>query len=213
MRKPLIVLAIFVAVFLLHFFTYNLRSEVTRDLEVYGLSLQEISLLKDGDLILRHGYGLVSDGIVQTLNEKYHVSHVGILVQCDTCEYGFKVIHCVSQSLYPVDGVQDQSLSQFFWDSQKNSIIVVRFKLANDSTRHLITKKAKEYLDRHVPFDHEFNILDTNSLYCSELPWLVFKHVFHVDIFGDINPKSLDHLKFSHFWDPRFFDVIINHQK
>lgn len=211
MKKPLLVAANFVAAFFLYFLTYNARSNATRDIVHYDLTPEEYALLKDGDLILRHGYGMVSDGIVQALNDEYHVSHVGILVSCDTCSHGFKIVHCVSQSLYPVDGVQEQSFPQFLWDSQLNSIMVVRFKLANDSTRHLISQKALEYLERKVPFDHSFDINDTNSLYCSELPWLVLKHAFNVDIFEGKDFKKYDHLKFSVFWDPKYFDVVINH--
>ncbi|MCX7696298.1 MAG: YiiX/YebB-like N1pC/P60 family cysteine hydrolase [Bacteroidales bacterium] len=211
MKKPLMVAGIFLAAFLLYFVTYNVRSSATRDIVRYDLNPEEYSLLKDGDFILRHGYGLVSDGIVQTFNEDYHVSHVGILVSCDTCPHGFKIIHCVSQSLYPIDGVQEQSFPQFLWDSQLNSIMVVRFKFANDTTRHLISKKAIEYLERKVPFDHSFDITDTTSFYCSELPWLVLKNVFHVDIFEGKDFNQFEHLKFEVFWNPKYFDVIINH--
>lgn len=211
MKKGLATTLVFIAAFALFLLTYDLRSEQKQQHENYDLTEDEYAMLKDGDIILRHGYGLVSDGIANTLNEEFHVSHCAILVQSDTAIHGFRVIHSVSQSLSPYDGVQEQSFPRFIRDSQRNSIMVVRFKLADDSTRHIISDAALSYLERQVPFDHAFDISDTNKLYCSELPWIIIKNKFGVDIFKDKYNKDKDHMKFSNFWNPEYFEVVFNH--
>ncbi|PLW92568.1 MAG: hypothetical protein C0592_10145 [Marinilabiliales bacterium] len=211
MKKGLATILVFIAAFALFLLTYDLRSEQKQQHENYDLTKEEYAMLKDGDFILRHGYGLVSDGIANTMNEEFHVSHCAILVQSDTAKNGFRVIHSVSQSLSPYDGVQEQWFPRFIRDSQRNSIMVVRFKLVNDSTRHIISDAALSYLQRQVPFDHAFDISDTNKLYCSELPWIIIKNEFGIDLFKDKYNEEKDHMKFSNFWNPEYFEVVFNH--
>ncbi|NLL28180.1 MAG: hypothetical protein GX259_05230 [Bacteroidales bacterium] len=213
MRKGLYIILIFIAAFVLYFSTYDLRSEQKQQYIKYDLTREEYAMLKDGDFILRHGYGIVSDAIVNSLNEKNHVSHVGVLVKCDTAPKNFRIVHCVSQSLYPWDGVQEQSFPLFLHDSQYNSIMVVRFKGANDSTRHKISEKALYYLEKRIPFDHSFDISDSSKFYCSELPWMILKNEFDVDIFKDKMNEQNDHMRFNNFWNPDYFEIIINHNE
>ncbi|HBG71195.1 MAG: hypothetical protein A2W93_12365 [Bacteroidetes bacterium GWF2_43_63] len=211
MKKGLLTILIFIAAFVLFLSTYDLRSEQKQQYESYDLTPDEYAMLKDGDLILRHGYGLVSDAIANSMNEENHVSHVAVLVKSDTASHGFRIIHCVSQSLSPWDGVQEQTFPRFIRDSQRNSIMVVRFKDANDSTRSRISEKALDYMSQRVTFDHAFDIADSSTFYCSELPWMIFKNEFGVDIFKDKMNEQQDHMKFSNFWNPDNFEVIINH--
>lgn len=213
MKKGLIIILVFIAAFALFLATYDYRSEQKQHLENYDLTKEEYAMLKDGDLILRHGYGLVSDAIANSRGEENHVSHVAVLVKSDTAKHGFRIIHSVSSSLSPWDGVQEVSFPQFLFDSQRNSVMVVRFKAATDSTRHLISEKALEYLNRRVPFDHQFDITDSSSIYCSELPWLIFKNQFGIDIFKDKMNEAQDHMNFSNFWNPDYFEEVFNHNK
>ena len=98
-------------------------------------------------------------------------------------------------------------------DSQYNSIMVVRFKGANDSTRHKISEKALYYLEKRIPFDHSFDISDSSKFYCSELPWMILKNEFDVDIFKDKMNEQNDHMRFNNFWNPDYFEIIINHNE
>lgn len=211
MKKGLATILVFIAAFVLFLVTYDFRSEQKQQFETYDLTAEEYGMLQDGDLILRNGYGLVSDAIANSMNEEFHVSHVAVLVKSDTAPHGFRLIHCISQSLSAWDGVQEQSFPRFIRDSQRNSIMVVRLNVVPDSSRHLISQKALEYLDRRVPFDHAFDIEDSSHLYCSELPWLIIKNEFGIDIFKDKMNEQKDHMKFSNFWNPDYFEVIFNH--
>ncbi len=211
MRKGLATILIFIAAFALFLVTYDLRSEQKQQYETYDLTPDEYAMLKDGDFILRHGYGLVSDAIANSMNEEFHVSHVAVLVKSDTADHGFRIVHCVSQSLSPWDGVQEQTFKRFVRDSQRNSIMVVRFKGADDSTRARISKKALAYLDQRIAFDHAFDISDSSTFYCSELPWMILKNEFHTDIFRNKMNEQNDHMKFSNFWNPDYFEVVFNH--
>jgi len=63
--------------------------------------------------------------IVERLGEVYDISHCAIVCKDRDSIY---VIHSVSQSLSPYDGVQSQELDPFIHDSKENSVIVVRYK-------------------------------------------------------------------------------------
>ena len=172
------------------------------------LSKNEINQIKDGDIILRYGYGLVSDIIVETLKQKYNISHCAIICKKDSSKT--KVIHSVSSTISDFDGVQEQSLSSFVNDSKANSIIIVRYK-SPDSLRNRISERAQYYLDKKVPFDNLFNINDSSEIYCSELLWLVFKDEFKVDLYKDSYNEKKDYFRFDIFLDTSKFEIIFNH--
>jgi len=191
---------------------YDYHSQQEQIVSRYTLSKKEISLLHDGDIILRHGYGFVSDMIVETLNDSSGLSHCAILTQY---KGHWIVIHSVSSTLSDVDGMQWQDLSTFVSQSKRNSIVVVRYKHAkNDSDLARIGTRAKYYLKRKIPFDNAFNLNDSTAFYCSELLWRVFKDEYHVDIFeSKYQQKHYDYMKFDTFLDTSNFKIIIDHRK
>ncbi len=196
----------------LFLFIYEYRSKQEQLFSNYTLTKSEIDSLNDGDIILRHGYGLVSDGIVETLNSDINISHCAILTK-DTNNQ-FIVIHSVSQSLSEYDGVQTQDLKTFIKDSKENSVIVVRYRFKPGEDTSIIGKKAKYYLSKRVPFDMDFDLKDSSKIYCAELLWKIFKENYNYDCFDTEHPDLHDknyHLTFHPFLDPKHFRVIINH--
>jgi hypothetical protein len=190
---------------------YIYRTEQEHSFSKYYLSKDEIGLLQNGDIILRHGYGMASDIIVQSLNEKYDISHCAVLTKE---ENQFNVIHSVSQSLSDFDGVQTQSLNRFINDSKINSLIIVRYKNPTHTDNALIAEKAKYYLLKKLPFDNDFNIEDSTKIYCTELIWRVIKDSYHEDIYKNLlkDKNRKNQYKFQAFWDTTHFEIIINHQ-
>ncbi len=207
-----IVLATIITAVYLFLLIYNYRSQQEQVFYNYALSPKEKSQLKDGDILLRHGYGFVSDMIVETLNDSSGLSHCAILTRMND---KWTVIQSISSSLSDVDGVQSQYLNSFVNQSKLNSFVVVRYKHAvNDSDRARIGKRAQYYLAKKVPFDNSFNLQDSASFYCSELLWHVFKDDFHVDIFeSKYSGKHYDYMKFDTFLDTTNFQIVIDHRK
>lgn len=208
MRKTFFSISILLISILLFLLTYNFRAEQEQSFSRYKFTDEEYALLQDGDIILRHGYGLVSDVIVETLKEEYDISHCAIVAK-DSNQ--FRVIHTVSQSISDFDGVQEQDLPTFIAQSHYNSVIVVRFKNPNPETGHIISRKAQFYLQQHVPFDHNFDITDAKEFYCSEFIWRIILEEFNVDIFPDKSPDTKKYLNFDNFYRNDIFEVIINH--
>ncbi|MFW5892105.1 MAG: YiiX/YebB-like N1pC/P60 family cysteine hydrolase [Bacteroidota bacterium] len=181
----------------------------------YNLSQEEIKQLKEGDIILRHGLGFVSNTIVKTLAEDLPVSHVGMIVKND--QGGFSVIHSVSQTLSDYNGVQIQDLQTFVRDSQDSSIVIVRYKNAieKEGSDHQMAKHAYRYLDKKVPFDYKFDLDDSTGFYCSELIVRIFSDTynFHAEKQIFLHTQKLeDKLRLDVFRNPGLFVEIINHQ-
>jgi len=185
----------------------KIRDEEERAVR-YALSDAELALLQDGDIILRRGSGMVSDMIAGMLNEDHDLSHCGILVLRDGV---FRVVHAVSNNISDHDGMQVHGLQEFVRQSRPGSLVVCR--LRTDRDRSVISRRAIRYLKQRVPFDHHFDRTDSSSFYCSELPWRILRDEFGVDIFADAADGGLEAFRFGRFMDPRWFDVVLDHQK
>jgi len=211
MKKTVIIFIIILSVtasLRLFLYAYEHRSMQEQSFYRYALSEGELNKIQDGDIILRHGYGLVSDMIVEQLDEKYDISHCAIVCKSDT---QFQVIHSVSSTLSNIDGVQAQDIRSFIRDSQYNSVIVIRYKPQINKPLSAMSRRAKDYLKRQIPFDNGFNIEFSSEFYCTELLWKVIINEYGDDIMQGKNNERKDHLRFDTFLDTTKFDIIINH--
>lgn len=174
----------------------------------YALDPTEVALLQEGDIILRRGSGVVSDMIAKLLDEEYDLSHCGIVVQRDSALY---VVHAVSNNISEVDGMQVHRLAEFIRQSKQGSVVVCRLRTTDD--RSGIARDALKYLQQAVPFDHHFDLADSSSFYCSELPWFIIRKRFGVDIFQGMAGQERVYYRFANFMDPELFELVIDHQK
>lgn len=163
----------------------------------FALTKEEESVLQEGDIILRHGFGLISDMIVQYAKSPYSVSHCGIVVRDSSGNWA--VIHTVSNALAEIDGMQKDDLKKFVRESQPHSVIVTRYKFQDEEQRQKVIRQAYYYLEKQVAFDHEFNLSDSSKFFCTELIWNVFFHGIGVDL-HEPSPQY-DGMNFLPFWD------------
>lgn len=176
----------------------------------YPMSQQEKGLLHEGDIILRRGYGMFSDGIVEVQNSPAAVSHCAMIVGTPD---GWRVAHALSSSVATIDGAQEQGLQRFLNESVPNSIIVKRFRTSPD-TISMILKRVHYYTSIHKPFDHNFDKVDTTKFYCTELFQHCFKDVLGRDIFaGQLDTNTTGIYDLSTFQDTSLFETIIDHHQ
>ena len=190
------------------------EKEEKREQLVYYLSQEEIKQLKEGDIILRHGFGFVSNTIVKALGEDLPVSHVGMIVKNEKGE--FAVIHSVSQTLSDHNGVQIQDLQNFVRDSQDSSIVIVRYKNTSEKKDFDQRKHAFRYLQKQIPFDYQFDLEDSTAFYCSELIVRILSDTYDFDAGKQIfsaYQKLDERLRLDVFRNPDFFVEIINHHQ
>ncbi len=186
--RVLIVFLVLILLLIVAYFVYEKKSHFEQKKSNYNLTVEERNLIQDGDIVLRHGYGTISDIITKTLNETYDISHCAILTRDSN---NINVIHTVSQTLSDFDGLQQQPLSRFIADCKPNTIILVRYKGVKNRE---LADKAKYYLSLRIPFDHDFDINDTTKYYCNEFLIKLIKDVYKYDLLKNdkqtSDPKS-----------------------
>jgi hypothetical protein len=202
-----ILIALFFATLGFVYYKAVLDPENTKQV-FYPLSEQEEGLFHEGDIILRRGYGYVSDKIVETQESPYPVTHCAMLIGNPS---NWQVIHSLSSSVSPIDGAQVQNLQRFLNESVPNSIIVKRFKTHPD-TMAMILNRVKYYAYIQKPFDHEFDKLDTTKFYCTELFQHCFYDILRYDIFENLeNTTTMGVYNLNAFQDSVRFKTIMNH--
>lgn len=168
----------------------------------------EYAQLRTGDVIMRHGFGLISNAIVKYSHDSLPVSHCGILVQ--HADSTWWVIHTVSNSLVRVDGMQQDALPKFLAESHKNSIIVQRYVSSDTFSGVRIAQAATYYLRHGVPFDDSFNEHDSTEFFCTEMLYYVFKRACNDNILQVDGREKYTMMQFAMLTDTTRFANIIN---
>ena len=168
--------------------------------EPYRLSAYDKALLSSGDIIMRRGEEVISTFILNTLNETVNISHCGIIVREGE---DISVIHCLSDKVSPVNGVQRNTIDEFTSESIRGTITVVRCKA---DTSHILADGALYYLKKKKKFDHKFDYADTTEFFCSELPMHILSDRLGIDLM-----KHQKQFSFSLFFNLQHFEPILTH--
>ena len=165
--------------------------------------------LKEGDFILRRGYGFFSDMIAKHLNTgTIDVTHSGILVKRNNKWF---VIHALSSDVSAIDGVQIQDLDTFLTYSQQNKIIVTRFKNVTSHQGNKIAALAQRYLDAKIPFDHQGNYDEPSKMYCTEMIWKILeKDLKLATLPHDTKARKSFFYSMTAMYDEKYFELVVN---
>lgn len=161
-------------------------------------------LIKEGDILLRQGQGPLSTHIVRHMDENHALSHCGIVCNLNN---KLQIIHCISEELSGIDGVQTQSIPDFFSDVADSNIVIVRPKLDSLELNKFVFE-AKRFLKKQIKFDHGFDFKDTSKLYCSELIYYSYTNSTTNNPFEFKNNGALDLMKFDSFFKEDYFTTI-----
>jgi hypothetical protein len=169
--------------------------------------LPDLALLQSGDIILRKGNTLVSDLIAMAFPKGDELSHCGLII---ACESGFQVMHTISGTLADQDGIRINTLQEFIAGADKQRYKIVRPRYPYNRAKAIAA--ANRLGDQHIPFDEQFDLDDSNRLYCSELIRNVAmeggaKDVFHYQRVGA--KRVIDMASFA---DTVWFQVIVSSQ-
>ncbi len=178
------------------------------DSPIYKLSEFEKSQLQTGDIILRRGYGFVSNMILNMMNEDYKVTHLGVILRNgDT----LKVAHALSSKVSNQDGLRFQNLDNFVYHSKDSSLLVTRLKGIDSTKQAKIAEQLKLYLDMQLPFDHKFDYQDTTEHYCSELIWRIYEHNLGILNVADSITEEEKYNALKVFYNLDYFDIVLSH--
>lgn len=133
---------------------------------------------REGDLVLRCGYGMESKVVAGRGGSAY--SHVGIL-HYDSLSSEWQVVHAVpgeSEQEY----LKTEPVSHFFNRERASKGAWLRVNcsdsVASEAARYALNKAAER-----VQFDNDYLLQDSTRIYCTELVWLAYGHQ-GVDVSG-----------------------------
>lgn len=177
----------------------------SRRLDADTFSAQELSQLRPGDVILRRGYGMVSDYIVSFLGERRAITHCGILLKKGN---EWQVFHTESNQKY--NGTILQKLEIYAKQSHPGSLVVVRPK-GSVKQNELVLRQCEYQLKNPKPFDLGFNYLDSTNYYCAELLRNIYLEAYGEDLLPARKriTKEMEVLKMDNFLNPRYFEVVV----
>lgn len=186
--------------------------EIASYITAERLTTEELSQLRDGDIILRRGFGFFSDYIAAKLNNgAIDVTHAGIIVFRGNRPF---VIHSLSSDVSPIDGMQEQPLSEFLKFSAPGKIIITRPKGKNALSGKKIAERAGYYLGKKLPFDHSGNYDDASALFCTELIWRILEKDLHcVTLPAEAQERKRFFYSMEPMYSPRYFDIVISTYK
>lgn len=150
-------------------FAFSSASPAVRKSVDYG---RIVPLLKNGDVILRKGRGIISDGLRRMARQDASFSHAGIVVKSDS---GWNVVHCLGGEGAVRDGVLIDPLSDFCSNSTADSIAVVRLSDLPE-LQDAVAFHAAGLARKAIRFDTDFSLETENDLYCTELIYRVYLH-------------------------------------
>ena len=149
---------------------------------------EEVSnFLREGDLVFRKGIGIASQMVITAGGGSEVYSHIGIVV-CKDDSSGWYVCHAVpgeSESTDNIDRVKCEPLESFFSIQKASHGKIVRICCA-DSIANIAANTALEIWQKEVPFDHNYDLMDTTSFYCTQLVVWVYAQL-NIDLIEDRN--------------------------
>ena len=129
---------------------------------------------REGDMVLRCGWGLESQAVVQSSHSVY--SHIGLL-HYDTESAQWMVVHAVPGEAAPgqPECVKCEPLSVFYAPDRAKCGAWMRADCP-DSIAAAAVGYALHQVASRVTFDNDYLLSDTTQLYCTELIYQAFLH-------------------------------------
>lgn len=148
---------------------------------------------------------MVSRMIATRLEGRFPFSHCGVIVEQNGKLF---VVHTLSSNVSDFDGMQIHPLDEFVRQSKPGSIAVTR--LIDSADVRVLIKESLRFLEAKVPFDHDFDLHDGSTLYCSEMIWRSLKEGGGHDIYTGLYNEEGAWYSFDAFFNPEFFTEVFN---
>jgi len=161
LKKTLLIFVILLAPLFLIFTLYlRFRQSQKPDQEAI-----RVVTFQDGDLIFRQGRS--PESFLVCLADKEHdFSHLGLVVMEENQPF---VIHAVpAETKKTPSRVIKEPVQAFLNDSMASHWAVYRSKFPLPEL-HTVAVKAREFFDRNIEFDDDYDLKTDGRLYCSEL--------------------------------------------
>ncbi len=154
---------------------------------VVQLDCRDMSTLdnfKNGDIIIRRGSGMISDKIMENLDEEIPLSHMGLIAE-------HKGQMMVAQSATRDDSIYTNDLhyatiQRFVEGAQDCFCYSVRYQ-PNGAYEPEVGAKIAEEADKMIKkgalFDFGFDMSEQKHIHCTEFIWLAYTRALNEDFF------------------------------
>ena len=168
--------------------------------------LLDVTVLEEGDILLREGNGFVSSLIIKSLNEDNKVSHAGLVVNLNR---QLVVFHTLPEVDSLGRNVRFSSVNEFGSNHEALKVYVCRPLNCSPVDSGLIHSCVLKLLVQNPPFDPFSNVNTKDKLSCSELAYRVMMALNYLPInISDSLRETSTPFGFKLFFDKRFFKVI-----
>lgn len=148
-----------------HDFNPYPKSMSASDQEKWDAAGLDQSILKDGDMVLRHSKGFVSDAILSFSTNDPQYSHSGIVKVVNGKPH---VYHTTGGEENVSNKMKLEPLELYCHPSAVFKFGVFRFDLDNEQLESFMGV-LDGYYDRGVEFDMDFDMATEDVMYCSEM--------------------------------------------
>jgi hypothetical protein len=126
-------------------------------------------LFEEGDILLRRGNSFISTMIVKAFPNGGGMSHCGILFNVDG---SWQVLHSISGQISDTEGIRMEPFKSFVFHAKDYD--VKHIKPLFEVKRDVMKEESLKLLRQKVGFDHDFDLDNTDKMYCSELVRAVY---------------------------------------
>ncbi|MFM2377065.1 MAG: hypothetical protein RLZZ165_2162 [Bacteroidota bacterium] len=124
------------------------------------------STLMDGDLVLRHSKGFVSDAILTFQVEDPQFSHSGIVKKINGRTY---IYHATGGEENVSQKMKRDPIAIYCHPAATYKFGVFRWDLTDEQRRKFVSVLDHWYDSGQIEFDMDFDMATDNKLYCSEM--------------------------------------------
>ncbi len=121
--------------------------------------------LKDGDLVLRHSRGFVSDAILSFSTREPEFSHSGIIRKIDGVTY---VYHATGGEENVSNAMKRDKLALYCHPAAVFKFGVFRYDIPDDEMQEFLSILDEHYANK-MEFDLDFAMETDDVMYCSEM--------------------------------------------
>ena len=121
--------------------------------------------LQDGDIVLRHARGFVSDAILTFSTDDPQYSHSGVVRKKDGRAY---VYHATGGEEHVTNEMKWDHISIYCHPASIFKFGIFRWDLPDDQMEHFLSILDRNY-EKGVEFDLDFDMTTDETQYCSEM--------------------------------------------
>lgn len=133
----------------------------------------DVSQLKDGDLVLRHSRGFVSDAILTFSTREPEFSHSGVIRKVDGKTY---VYHATGGEENVPNDMKRDPIALYCHPASVFKFGIFRYDIPQEEMDAFMAIMDENY-NKGVQFDLDFDMTTEESMYCSEMIYKAMEEV------------------------------------